>query len=198
MTIAETLTKKYRTLLNRYGVNTPDRLAHFWGQLKHESGLIPRQENLNYSTKRLVEVFKRKFDRNKDGWLDENEKLKIREIAGNPQKIGNFIYANVGGNGNEASGDGYKFRGRGHIQITLKDNYKQLSIDTGIDFINNPNLLLEEANSILAALWFWNKNGLNRLADKNNITEITKRINGGYNGLQERVIAVNEYKKIFN
>jgi len=197
MTIAETLTKRYSSLFSKYQINTPLRLAHFWGQIKHESGLVPKQENLNYSVKRLIEVFKRKFDRNKDGFLDEIEKNKIKEIAGNPIKIGNFIYANINGNGNELSGDGYKYRGRGFIQTTTRNNYLELSKATKIDFINNPDLLLQEPNAIIAALYFWSKNNLNKYADKDDVKTITKIINGGYNGLEDRIHEVNEYKNIF-
>ena len=197
MTQAERLTLKYKTLLDKNSVNTPLRLAHFWGQLDHESGLIPQQENLNYSAKRLLEIFKSDFDTNRDKWLSEEEKEKVKELIGNPQKIANFVYANQGGNGNETSGDGWKYRGRGFLQNTLRDNYKQLTRDTGINFLSNPDLLLTEANSMVAALWFWNKHKLNLLADKDDVRGITKIINGGYNGLPDRIQKVNYYKTIF-
>jgi putative chitinase len=197
MTKAEQLTKKYRTLLNRYGVNTPLRLSHFWGQLKHESDLEPRVENLNYSAKRIVEIFKTRLDRNRDGWLDENEKAKIREIANNPVKLANFVYANRMGNGNEASGEGFKYRGRGYIQLTGKNNYIDLQKATGIPCVENPDLLLQEANALISALHFWQRNNLNFFADRDDIRGSTRVINGGFNGLSDRIKHINYYKTIF-
>jgi len=88
--------------------------------------------------------------------------------------------------GNTQQGDGYKFRGRGYIQVTGRYNYLALSKDTGIDFINNPDLLATEVNAIVSACWFWSKKNLNALADKNDIVGITKRINGGTTGLEYR------------
>lgn len=197
MTEAEILAKKYKTILDKAGINTPLRLAHFFGQLYHESKFKSERENMNYSAKRLVEVFRTRLDRNKDGFLDETEKLKIKEIAGNPVKIANFVYANRFGNGDEASGDGWKYRAGGFIGITFKDNYKELSKDTGINFTTNPDLLLIEANAMVASIWFWNKNKLNSFADRDDVRGETKVINGGFNGLSERAYAINTYKKIF-
>jgi putative chitinase len=197
MTQAKILTNRYKTLLNKNGINTPLRLAAFWGQLYHESKLLPRQENLNYSAKRLLEIFKSDFDTNRDKWLSPKEKEKVRELIGHPNRIANFVYANQGGNGNEASGDGWRYRGRGAIQITLKDNYRQLSKDTGIDFLNNPDLLLEEANSLIAAIWFWNKHKLNYYSDRQDYKNMTKIINGGFNGLEDRIKHINYYKTTF-
>jgi putative chitinase len=197
MTQAKILTNRYKTLLNKNGINTPLRLAAFWGQLYHESKLLPRQENLNYSAKRLLEIFKSDFDTNRDKWLSPQEKEKVRELIGHPNRIANFVYANQGGNGNEASGDGWRYRGRGAIQITLKDNYRQLSKDTGIDFLNNPDLLLEEANSLIAAIWFWNKHKLNYYSDRQDYKNMTKIINGGFNGLEDRIKHINYYKTTF-
>ena len=99
--------------------------------------------------------------------------------------------------GNTQKGDGYKFRGRGYIQITGRSNYTELSKDTKIDFISNPDILSQEVNAILSALWFWNKKKLNQFADLDDIKTITKKINGGYNGLKERQNYLIEYKKIF-
>lgn len=192
------LKNKYKTILDKAGINTKNRLSFFFGNLEHESNDFElKRENMNYSVKRLIEIFKSRFDRNKDGWLDENEKKKIREIAGNPQKIANFVYANRFGNGDEKSGDGWKYRAGGYIGVTFKDNYKELSKATGINFTENPDLLNEEANAIISAIWFWKKNNLNSFADNNDVKGATKKINGGYNGLKERTDAINKYKKIF-
>lgn len=99
--------------------------------------------------------------------------------------------------GNTQKGDGYKFRGRGYIQVTGRANYTELSKDTKIDFISNPDILSEEVNAVISALWFWNKKKLNQFADLDDIKTITKKINGGYNGLKERQDYLTEYKKIF-
>jgi putative chitinase len=197
MTQAEALTKKYRTLLNRYSVNTPLRLAYFWGQCLHESQLKLVRENMNYSAKRIVEIFKSRLDRNKDGWLDENEKAKIRDIANNPVKLANFVYANRLGNGDESSGDGFKYRAGGFLGTTFKNNYSALEKATGIKCVENPDLLLQEANALISALHFWKKNNLNRFADADDVRGSTKVINGGFNGLADRVKHINHYKKIF-
>jgi len=189
---------KYKTLLNKYGINTPLRLAHFMAQIEHESGLKPVEENLNYSAKRMLEIFKYDFDTNRDKWLSPEEKEKVKELLGHPNRIANFVYANQNGNGSEASGDGWKYRGRGFLQITLKSNYTALSKATGVDYINNPDLLLGEADAMISALWFWNKHNLNSWADKDDINKITKIINGGYNGLTKRIELLNKYKKLYN
>jgi len=100
------------------------------------------------------------------------------------------------GNGDEASGEGWKYRGRGYIQITGKENYFRLANDTDLDCLKNPDLLLEEANAMISALWFWNLKGLNALADKDDIIGITKRINGGLNGLEHRKELLLKYKNL--
>ena len=192
------LQDKYKTLLNKYKINTPLRLSHFLSQLEHESDLKPVEENLNYSAKRMLEVFKYDFDINRDKWLSPKEKEKVKELLGHPDRIANFVYANQNGNGNEASGDGWRFRGRGFLQITGRSNYIALSIDTGIDYVNNPDLLLNEADSMISSLWFWNKHNLNALADKDDIMRITRIINGAYNGLSHRIALLNKYKKLYN
>lgn len=181
-----TLYAKYKTLLNSYGVNTSLRLAHFFAQIEHESGLKPISENLNYSSVGLMTIFKKYF-------TSESSK----EYARSPEKIANRVYANRMGNGNEQSGEGWKYRGRGFIQITGKNNYILLSKDTRIDYLNNPDLLLNEADSMISALWYWKRINGNKLADEGNIRAITKAINGGYNGLEHRIELLKKYKSIF-
>lgn len=181
------LASKYKTLLGNYGINTPLRLAHFFAQLEHESNLKPISENLNYSSSGLKRVFRKYFN-----------DLQAIQYARNPERIANRVYANRMGNGNELSGDGWKYRGRGFIQITFYDNYKALTDDTGIDYLNNPDLLLNEADSMISALWFWKKNNLNKYADQDNVKEITRRINGGYNGMQHRSELLKKYKREIN
>lgn len=181
------LAKKYKTILDNHEVNTPLRLAHFFAQIHHESNLKPISENLNYSAEALQRVFRKYFP---------TEKL-AKEYARQPEKIANRVYANRMGNGDEASGDGWKYRGRGFIQVTGKNNYNALSDYTGICYVGNPDLLLTEADSMISALWFWKVNNLNRWADQDDVREVTRRINGGFNGLEHRTQLLNHYKTIF-
>jgi len=190
------LFKKYKSLFEKYKVNTSLRISHFMSQIEHESKLKPINENLNYSYERLLDIFESDFDVNKDRKLSIIEKQFAETIAKKPQQIANFVYANQNGNGSITSGDGWKYRGRGFIQLTGKYNYQLLTEDTNIDFIKNPDLLLEEPNAILAALWFWNKKNLNKYADRDDIKSITKIINGGYNGINERNSLLIKYKKL--
>lgn len=180
------LRKKYRTILAEAEIRGTLRLANFFGQLHHESALKPVSENLNYSQGALLRVFKKYFSVG-----------NINQYARKPEKIANLVYANRMGNGDEASGDGWKYRGRGFIQLTGKDNYRMLSDATGVDYVDNPDLLLNEADAMMATIWFWQVNRLNELADNDNIGLITKRINGGLNGLEDRKKWVRYYKGIF-
>ena len=159
-------------------INTSLRLCHFLAQIIHESGHFKyKSENLNYSAKALRSVFGKYFKTD----------AIANEYARKPEKIANRVYANRMGNGDEASGDGWKYRGRGLIQLTGKCNYDACGKAIGLDLLGNPDLLTESAEaSVLAACWFWNKNSLNQFADKDDITTITKRINGGTNGLEDR------------
>ena len=181
------LAEKYRFLLNKYQVNTPLRLAHFFAQIDHESGLKPIEENLNYSAEGLGKTFKKYFP----------SVAIAYNYARKPELIANLVYANRMGNGNNQSGDGYRYRGRGFIQITGKFNYQKLSKDTNLDYTGTPDLLLTEADAMLSALWFWNDKKLNLLADKDDILKVTKIINGGKNGLEHRQELLEKYKKIF-
>lgn len=181
------LDQKYKTLMQKCQINTPLRVAHFMAQIEHESGLKPISENLNYSASGLLATFGKYF---------ENSPNEAKKYARQPERIANRVYANRMGNGNEASGEGWKFRGRGFIQITGKENYNSLCNDTGIDCISNPDCLLEEANAMISALWFWNKKGLNELADIDNIETITKKINGGFNGLAHRKELLIKWKNL--
>lgn len=175
---------KYKSLFEKCGLTTKLRIAHFMAQIEHESGLKPIAENLNYSAQGLMQIFSKYFNTNEAVLFSRK-----------PKKIANRVYANRMGNGNEASGEGWKYRGRGFIQITGKINYFQLANDTDLDCLKNPDLLLEEANAMISALWFWNKAGLNKLADKNDLKGITRKINGGYNGLEHRKELLNKYLK---
>lgn len=179
-----------------FNINTTERVAMFLAQCGHESaGFSTFKENLNYSAQALNSVFPKYF---KNAGRDAN--LYARK----PEKIANIVYANRIGNGPESSGDGWKYRGRGLIQLTGKSNYTEFSKDFDIpDVLANPNLVSDDLTiAVKSAIWFWLKNDLNKFADANDVKGCTKRINGGYIGLEERVSLYNKIKseleKIFN
>lgn len=188
------LSKKYKSLLKKYEVNTPLRLAHLFAQLAAESGLRPISENLNYSEQGLLKTFKKYFT-----------PAQAKQYARKPQAIANRVYANRMGNGNETTGNGWKYRGKGFIQITGKDNYTLLSKDTGVDYLKNPDLLLTEADALISALWYWDKNNLNKYADQDNLDAISDVINigrptkkyGDAHGFANRKEALEEMKQVF-
>lgn len=187
------LYKKYKSLFEKYKVDTPLRISHFLAQVEHESGGFKRlEENLNYSIEGLIKIFPKYFTISQ---ATEPNKAHASQYARKPEKIANLIYANRMGNGDEKSGDGWKYKGAGFIQLTGKSNYQLLTKDTDLDFIKSPALLLEEPNAILAALWFWSKNNINKYADNDDIKGVTKAINGGQNGLHERELLLAKYKK---
>ncbi len=174
-------------VLPENGINTPLRVSHFLAQVIHESGHFKTNvENLNYSASALKSVFKKYFP------TDE----LANQYARQPEKIANRVYANRMGNGPEASGDGYKYRGRGLIQLTGYNNYKHCRDEMNMDIVKNPDLLLVPEYALKSACWFWNDNNLNQYADKDDITTITKRINGGTNGLADREANLKRAKKI--
>lgn len=179
------------TILPTYGINTKNRVAMFIAQCAHESGgFTALIENLNYSQEGLRKVFSKYFPTD----------ALAAQYARNPQRIANRVYANRMGNGDEQSGDGWKFRGRGILQNTGKSQYTLISKFIFNDesvLINNPDLLLDPVNAIKAACWFWERNGLNALCDKDDVTTVSKRINGGANGLSDRVKKYELAKKIF-
>ena len=171
----------------KFQINTPLRLAHFLAQCGHESGgFRVTSENLNYSAKGLMGIFKKYFP----------TEAIANAYQRQPQKIANKVYANRMLNGDEASGDGYKFRGRGYIQLTGKDNYTQFGKAIGEDIPSNPDSVSGKY-ALLSAAWFWSKNGLNKLADGGAtdavVTSITKRVNGGTIGLPDRIKHFKEY-----
>lgn len=160
-----------------YSINTDRRKAMFIAQILHESGLLSRVvENLNYSGERLHVVFPKYFP----------TLASANAYAKQPEKIANRVYANRIGNGDEASGDGYRFRGRGAIQLTGRANYNACGGQVGHDLLKDPSWLETPEGALKSAAWFWTKNGLNTLADSGDIVAVTKRINGGTNGLNDR------------
>lgn len=175
---AEELCNLMDNLLSNNGIDTKERINSFLAQCGHESGGFTRfVENLNYSAKGLRATFPKYFPDDAIATAYERK----------PEKIANRVYANRMNNSNESSGDGWKFRGRGPIQLTGKANYEMFSKDTGIDLLQNPDLVLSDNTILLkTAIWFWNKNKLNDFADKKDIKGMTKKINGGFIGLEER------------
>jgi putative chitinase len=160
----------------QFNINTPERIAGFLSQIAHESaGFKATSENLNYSAEALCRVWSSRFN------ADNSQ-----EYARNPEKIANKAYCNRMGNGDELSGDGWNYRGRGLIQLTGRDNYTRFSNAVGVDVVENPDLVAEPEMAALSAGWFWSTNGLNALADARDIVGMTKRINGGTHGLDDR------------
>lgn len=179
-----------QTLLIQYNIDTPLRIAHFLAQILHESGHFKyNEENLNYSAKALRSVFGKYFKTDKEA----------EEYAYKPEKIANRVYANRMGNGDEDSGDGWLRRGRGLIQLTGTDNYKACSKALNIDLMKNPDLIVSNAEvCVETACWFWSSKRLNEWADKDDIITITKRINGGLNGIESRKAILASAKQHLN
>ncbi|MBY0475778.1 MAG: glycoside hydrolase family 19 protein [Nitrosomonas sp.] len=170
----------------KFNINTSLRLAHFLAQCAHESAEFKaREENLNYSAAGLKTVFPRYFPGN----LAEN-------YARQPEKIASRVYGGRIGNGNEASKEGYKYRGRGYIQLTGKDNYSAFANSVSDDILGNPDLVASQY-PLLSAAWFWDTRSLNALADAGAsddvVTKITKKVNGGLNGLEDRIEHFKNY-----
>jgi len=184
-------------IFDKYQINTILRISHFLAQCAHESGNFSvKQENLNYSAKRLQEVFGKYFTTHAKALLYERK----------PVKIASLVYGNRMGNGDEQSIEGYKYRGRGYIQLTGKNNYllfdKSLN-ETGleVDIIGNPDLVAT-TYPLISAAWFFNKSNLNEIADlggtKEIITKVTKKVNGGTHGLDSRISYFNKFYKKLN
>lgn len=170
----------------KYAIDSALRLAHFLAQCAHESvGFTAVRENMNYSADGLRKVFPKYFP---DDLADS--------YARQPQKIGARVYANRNGNGDEASGDGYTYRGRGYIQLTGKSNYQNFEADNNLDVATDPDLIATEY-PLLSAAWFWQKNKLNAIADQGAtdevVTNVTKVVNGGTNGLADRQQYFDKY-----
>ena len=164
----------------RFEINTPERQAAFIGQCAHESANFKTlQENLNYSAKGLNATWPSRFP----------SEDAAQPFHRQPEKIANKVYS--GRMGNLDEGDGWKYRGRGLIQLTGKDNYRLASDALGVDFIADPDLVLTKEYAALTAAWYWNKRGLNKEADAKDFTGMTKKINGGTIGLADRVAHIN-------
>lgn len=184
-TLAETYSSHLDKAMTKSSILTKNQKSMFLAQTLHESAMLSDvTENLNYSELNLAKVFKKYFDRN-----------TAKIYARNPEKIANRVYANRMGNGNEMTGDGWKYRGRGLIQLTGKENYINCGKDLGVDLIKNPDYLTTPVGAAMSAAWFWRKNKLNFSAEKGDIVTNTKIINGGSNGIDHRI---NLYQKLLN
>jgi putative chitinase len=171
----------------KFELNTPLRLAHFLAQAGHESGGFKAvNENLNYGAKGLRGIFGKYFPTDAKAALYERK----------PEKIANLVYGGRMGNGVEATGEGYKFRGRGYIQLTGKDNYTAFDKIVEENILEQPDLVATKY-PVLSAAWFFHKNGLHKIADGGAtdavVTSVTKRVNGGTIGLADRIKHFKEY-----
>lgn len=178
--LPEKVFKEITMVIEKFQVNTPLRLSHFLAQCAHESlNFSATVESLNYSTDGLKKIFGKYF-------VTKNP----ADYARNPEKIGSLVYANRMGNGDEASKDGFKFRGRGYIQLTGKNNYTAFGNSINVDLTVMPELVASKY-PLLSAAWFFQKNGINAISDKGDsvavITEVTKKVNGGTIGLDDRI-----------
>ncbi len=164
-------------LMPAAGIDTPNEVASFLAQCAHESDDFRRlEENLNYSAERLMQVWPRRFPT-----------FEIaRKYEHVPERLANFVYANRIGNGDEASGDGWRFHGRGPIQLTGRRNYTACGEDIGADLIGHPELLLTPYTGIRSALWFWRTHNLDEIDDDEDVRLETRRTNGGEIGLAHR------------
>jgi putative chitinase len=161
----------------KYDINTPERQAAFIGQCAHESGNFKTlEENLNYSSQALMRTWPTRFP----------DSAIAMKYAYHPEMIANKVYGGRMGNGVEETGDGWKYHGRGLIQLTGKENYANCGSGIGVDLLSSPGLLNTPEYAALSAGWFWNKKGLNTLADAGDFETMTKRINGGTLGLEDR------------
>jgi len=177
---------------DKFGINTPLRLSHFLAQCSHESGDFKAvRENLNYSAEGLRKIFGKYFPTD----------AIAAQYARQPEKIANKVYANRMGNGNEASGDGYNYRGRGYIQLTGKENYASFDKVVDEDILSNPDLVATKY-PLMSAAFFFNKNGLWSICDKGDsidvVTMVTKRVNGGTIGLEDRIKKFKQYNSSLN
>jgi putative chitinase len=176
-----------------FSISTPQRIAGFLSQCAHESGGFERlQENLNYSADGMAGIWPKRFavlgpdgkPVKKDG---KNQPNKFAlALHRKPEMIANVVYSNRMGNGPTESGEGWKYRGRGLKQLTGKDNHRACSAGLGVDLVSNPDMLLEPVYAARSAAWFWSTNKCNAFADAEDIEGLTRKINGGLIGIDDR------------
>lgn len=179
--IPESVMSQIPDVVEKFKIDTPLRLAHFLAQCAHESGNFKvTTENLNYSKEGLMKVFPRYFP---------NETI-AKQYEKKPNAIANKVYGSRMGNGDENSAEGSKFKGRGFIQLTGKDNYTAFDKIVEDDILANPDLVATKY-PLLSAAWFWNSRNLNAIADTGStddvVTKVTRKVNGGTHGLADRL-----------
>ncbi|MFU2621702.1 glycoside hydrolase family 19 protein, partial [Pseudomonas aeruginosa] len=178
----------------RFGITAPVRVAAFLAQVGHESSQLTRLvENLNYSARGLAATWPSRY-RGADG----KPNALALNLARHPQAIANNTYASRNGNGDDASGDGWRYRGRGLLQITGRLNYRAAGAGLGLPLEAEPELLEQPEFAALSAAWWWASHGLNELADRGEFAAITRRINGGTNGLEERLALWERAKAVLS
>lgn len=175
--------------MRKFDISTPNRQAAFLAQVAHESAeLNSLEENLSYAPGRLTAVWPKRFP----------DADKARPYSRNPEKLANAVYASRLGNGDEASRDGYRFRGRGLVQVTGRDNYKRIGEVLKIDLINMPDTLFEPKYAALSAAAFWDLNNLNRYADDGDFAEVTYRVSGSRATVDQRKVFYGKALEAFN
>jgi len=177
------------SVLPEYEIDSPQRVSAFIAQCTHESGGFKRlKENLNYKWESLRKVFPKYFP------TDE----LAQEYAHKPEQIANRVYGGRIGNGDESSGDGFRYCGRGLIQLTGRNNYTKFAESIGMAVEEVPALLETFEGAVKSACWFWKTNNLNQFADAGDILTMTKRINGGTIGLEDRIKHYNHALEVFS
>lgn len=179
--------------MQEFGINTPMRQAHFIGQIGTESGgLVSLVESFNYSVAGLAIFGSRLTAAQREQLGRKNGELALSPAR--QQAIANIVYG--GRYGNNEDGDGWLYRGRGLKQVTFRDNYAACGKVLGIDLLTHPELLEQDINAARSAGWFWQANGCNEFADADDVRSLTKRINGGINGLADRIYRTGKAKKV--
>lgn len=172
------LVDAFNGTFQRWGILTPRQQSAFLGQAGHECGNFTKlEEGLSYAADRLMKIWPKRFPT-----------MEIaNKYARNEKALANFVYANRMGNRDEASGDGYRFRGSGWLQLTGHDNFYHAGKACGVDYVMNPDLVRQPKDAALTAGWFWATHDCNRLAEAGNWVALTKKINGGTIGLEDRI-----------
>lgn len=184
--VAGVFVSALNTAMGKYQIITPQRIAAFIAQVGHESAQLTQVvENLNYSAQALQAT-----------WPSRFPAALSAKVARQPEQIANIAYASRMGNGPAATGDGWKFKGRGLIQVTGWTNYQACGAALALDLLNHPDLLEQPVYASLSAAWYWSSNGLNGMADDGVFTQITQRINGGQNGAADRLALYNTALKV--
>lgn len=175
--------------MTRFHITGPARQASFLAQIAHESGQLNRMtENLIYSAPRMMVIWPKRFP----------TLASTEGYAQNAPALANKVYGGRMGNGTEATGEGWRYRGRGLLQLTGKDNYRNCGAAVGYDLVAHPEFMDSPMLAALSAAWFWKSNGLNELADKGDQTLVTRRVNGGTHGLAQRLAMFEVAKRVLS